>query len=84
MRNLPSRVNPDYLTPEKLKEAASKIKWDDEFYKDFFKKLPKMVEYKIRSKNESLGEVLYKKHNYKILIYILTLSASMALILTLL
>ena len=33
-----SRINPDYLTPEKLKEAASKIKWDDEVYTEFFKK----------------------------------------------
>ena len=79
-----SRINPDYLTPEKLKEAASKIKWDDEFYKDILKKLPKIVESKIRNKNESLGEFLYKKHNYKMLIYILTLSASMALLFTLL
>lgn len=77
-----SRINPDYLTPEKLKEAASKIKWDDEFYKDFFKRLPEIVESKIRSKNKFLGEMLYKKHDYRMLIYILTLSIYMSILLT--
>ena len=34
-----SRVNPKYLTPEALKESASKIKWNEKFYHEFFEQL---------------------------------------------
>jgi hypothetical protein len=37
--NRPSRVNPERLTDKALREAASKIKWNEEYYTEFARKL---------------------------------------------
>jgi hypothetical protein len=36
LKNRPSRVNPERLTDEALRAAAKKIKWNEEFYREFF------------------------------------------------